>query len=316
MIELILTGALALLLLGALLAPFEALGSWAGWFGEEDVRDWQDAQPFLPQPGSSEPTAPYYLVYLSGIGAISGDSIPAEEVPFLDLLEDRLAEAVLIRDVFPYSVANRGLTGQRLFARLWRLIERLRMRNPGVLLAHLINLRNLFQVAVSVDRRYEAIYNLGVAGEIAEALRRQGYGGEPIALIGWSGGGQIAVGATTYLARLTRAPIYVISLGGVLSADAGLLHLRRLYHLFGDEDPVQGLGQYVFPGRWPVARRSPWNRARREGRITCINLGPIRHNAPRNYFDPAHRLPDGRTCAERTCDAIMDALAEAGLHAA
>lgn len=152
----------ALLLLTAVLAPFEAMGWWAGWTHA-------DAAEEAPEPADdvADPAGPaeHYVVYLSGIGAISGTSTPEEEVRFLDLLDPPLPGARLIRDVFPYSVTSMGLNGQRAFGGLWRAIEGVRLRNPDALLPFRINVRNTCQVVVSADPRYGPVYNLGVARE-------------------------------------------------------------------------------------------------------------------------------------------------------
>ena len=45
--------------------------------------------------------------------------------------------------------------------------------------------------------------------------------GEPITLIGYSGGAQVALGAVTYLKYALDAPIEVISISGVVSGNNG-----------------------------------------------------------------------------------------------
>jgi hypothetical protein len=203
-----------------------------------------------------------------------------------------------------------------MFARLWRWLEQRRLRDRGGVLLFLINIRNMFQVAVSADSRYGPIYNFGVAQEVVRGLCRHGYqigSGKPVTLIGWSGGGQIAIGATTYLYGLLGAPIRVISVGGVLSSDPGILSLAHLYHLYGTKDPVQGAGAVLFAGRWPMEQQSPWNRALAAGRITLTSLGPIVHAGPRNYFDTERSMPDGQIYADRTRHELLNALDAAGV---
>src|SRR5829696_2516035 len=252
MITLLLIGAVALLLLPGVLAPLESLGWWAGWFGEQPANDDLDDDAIGDPTGQGTPHT-HYLVYLSGIGAISGTSVPAEELPFLQALRAYLPGTAVIDEVFPYSVTNLGLTGDRALASVWSWIERLRFKNPDTLLGLFVNLRNVFQVAVSADPRYGPMYNLGVAEEIWRYLRRHGYppgGGEPLTLVGWSGGGQVAIGAATFLAPRLAAPLRVISLGGVLSDDPGLSSVEHLYHLYGSKDQVQALGGVLYAGRW------------------------------------------------------------------
>jgi hypothetical protein len=316
MITLLLIGAVALLLLPGVLAPLESLGWWAGWFGEQPVSD-DDRVDGAGGASTGHDTPPtHFLVYLSGIGAISGTSVPAEELPFLQALRAYLPGTAVIDEVFPYSVTNLGLTGDRALASVWRWIERMRLKNPDTLLALFVNLRNVFQVAVSADPRFGPIYNLGVAEEIWRYLRRHGYppgGGAPVTLVGWSGGGQVAIGAATFLAPWLAAPLRVISLGGVLSDDPGLSSITHLYHLYGSKDPVQALGGVLYAGRWPIMRQSRWYRFRAAGKLTTICLGPFTHNGKGNYFDARHSLDDAETYAERTLTQVIDVLAGEGL---
>ena len=149
MISMLLFGLLALIFVSAALAPLESLGWWA-WSGDKPPTPEQ-----LEAVAEAEPVAEsdkdFYLVYLSGIGAISGTSVPAEEYPFIDGLRKRLPKAEIISDIYPYSVTNNGLTGQRAFAWLWRGLEKIG-QTPGSKLAIMtmvINLRNAFQLFVT-----------------------------------------------------------------------------------------------------------------------------------------------------------------------
>ena len=121
MISLLIIGIFALIFVSAALAPMESLGWWAGWGKTPKKHEISAAE----AGGSREPEADYYLVYLSGIGAISGTSVPAEEYPFIYGLNKRLAKGKVISDIYPYSVTNNGLTGQRGFAWLWRGLEKI-----------------------------------------------------------------------------------------------------------------------------------------------------------------------------------------------
>jgi hypothetical protein len=309
MITLLLFGALALLLISAALAPISALGWWAGWFGEHEPPR-KPAMPAKTTP-ADQSSAPHYMVYLSGIGAISADSVPEEEIKWLATLEQRIGNSYLVRDVFPYNVVGAGLTSERFFNRMWKYIEQLRLKNPAVILGNLINARNVLQVAVSADPRYGPIYNLGIANEITESLQRHGYrlgSGTPVTLIGWSGGGQISLGATTFLSGMLKAPIRVISIGGVMADDPGLISVAHLYHFYGSNDPIQALGSQIYAGRWPIFKQSVWNRALAQGKITLTELGPFSHNGSDNYFSWDAVTPTGQSYAEVTIDAIIGAL--------
>jgi hypothetical protein len=320
----LLIGLLLLLLIAAALAPLESLGWYAGWYNTDELPDAERMAQRRAQELQDEPPAPQagaYLVYLSGIGAISGSSIPDEELPFLERLAARTPQAILTHDVFPYSATNTGLTVQRAFARLWQWLERYRVARPSGLLPFLINVRNLFQVLVSADKRYGPVMNYGLSRAILRSVLQRGYDlrqRRPIVVLGSSGGGQMAVGAALFLRHVTGAPIYVISVGGVNASDPGLDAVEHFYHLYGSRDSVQALADTLFPGRWPRATGSEWHRALREGRVSLIELGPLQHNMKEHYFDDLARLPDGISYLNATVEAIgqiVDSLAVAATEA-
>jgi len=275
---------LFLFLIAAVFAPLESLGWWAGWSGKPkrleeivkgEVVDVSDQAP--------PPEAEYFVVYLSGIGVASADGLAPDEIDFINQLEAIMPEAAIITDVFPYSVNKNPLTGQRALTPLWNKVREMQAKNPDSLAAIItINIRNLLQVLVSADPRYGPIYSVGVVEEIARSLARHGYrlgSHKPVHLIGFSGGGQISVGATPYLSPMIDAPVYVISVGGVISDDPGIKHVGHLTHFYGEKDPLQKLGEILWSGRWPVMPQSDWNRAMAKGRISMIDLGPMAHNS-------------------------------------
>ncbi len=314
---LLLTGLVAAIMIMALSAPFESLGWWAGWFGEKEAPKEQNPAdaPIVPE---TDKSVNNYLVYLSGIGAITDESIPDEEIKWLAALGERIPGTKLVTEVFPYSVTNAGLTSNRAFSWLWRRVEQMRLKNPTAASAMVVNLRNVFQVTVSADPRYGPIYNYGVAREIVRALRAHGYplnSGKPVTLLGWSGGAQISVGTATFLKQMLDAPIWVLSIGGVMADDPGLDKIEHLYHFYGEKDPIQGLGGKMYAGRWPIFPQSTWNRAMAEGRITLTSLGPLTHMGKGNYFDWETATPDGSNHAELTLRSVTNALIRAGLWA-
>ena len=302
-----------LLLIAGALAPFESLGWWAGWFGRpaEKVSATVADQNKPAQQGNTE--AKHYLVYLSGIGAISGDYLDPTEIELCDELEARFPGTALVKDVFPYAMNNRGLTSQRLFTSMWKRIEQLKMEGKGLLVS-LVNVRNVFQVAVSADRRYGPIYNYGTAEVIYAGLLRQGYpvgSGKPVTIIGYSGGCQIALGSAKYLqSMLEGTPLFIISLGGVMADDPGLDFIQHLYHLYGTRDPVHKIGQIAYAGRWPILPYSPWNRAKTDGKITSNAIGSIGHAGSKGYFSDKSQLENGQRFLDRSVDAITQVLHE------
>ena len=323
---------LLLLLIAAALAPFESLGWWAGWFGQpaEQESKLTPAEEISGKPDRQTlAEAEHYLVYLSGVGAISGDFLEPCEVELCNRLAARFPSTAVVKDVFPYAMNNRGLTGQRLFAWMWRRIKQLKLEGKH-LLANLINVRNFFQVLVSADRRYGPIYNFGTAEVIRDGLLRQGYrvgSGKPITIIGYSGGGQVALGAAQYLqemllgthgvpervsipSQLPFLSLKIISLGGMMTADPGLDNIEHLYHLYGTKDPVQKLAALFYPGRWPIIPHSPWNRAKAQGKITRIEVGPIGHYGSKGYLSVTSHLGNGQRFLDRSVDSIAQVLAQ------
>lgn len=308
---------LGLLFIMALVSPLEALTWWAGWSSQapspgrlsEEVREEIEEQAERKSEAGTRPR--FYLVYLTAIGGVSAEELSHRERVFLETLAEALPEAVIINDVYPFSVTNNPLTGERMFGWLWRKIHEKRKTITGGILASFIFARNLFNVAVSADPRYGPINNAGVAREIAKSLYRRDYpleGDIPVVTMGWSGGGQIAVGVAPFLRLGMDAPVYVVSIGGVLTDDPGIAFVEHLWHLQGEEDRFPLIGDILFPGRWPFIKNSAWNRFKRAGKLTVITPGPMIHTGKGDYFDPNATLPNGQTFVERTVEVIRDAV--------
>lgn len=305
---------LVAVVLSAFLAPFETLWWWATRSAAEGHHDEDRARRSLDALPSGTVEASSYLVYVSGVGSLSPDVNPHGEKPLLDSIADELDGIAIVSHVYPYDMENVGLTEGRWSSAWWRLIVRLRRSHLGGLAQVLINLRNTFRVMVSADQRYGPVYSLGIARVIWEELLRAGYrpgARKPIVLLGWSGGAQIALGAVWYLAA-TKAPVYLISLGGFMNGDPAVNRVRHLWHLEGSRDHVQSLAQ-VLPGRWPWRRHSRWQQAVAEGRITVEDIGPLKHLGRGSYLSSGVTLADGRTGRQTTIAAIADALVGEGL---
>ncbi|MBD2231738.1 CAAX protease [Phormidium tenue] len=306
--DLIWIGAIALVV-GAMLAPLEALGWWAGWYSDDGA----SAQPSqTPQTDRTPAKLPRrYIVYLDGINQSTADYQPTV-ARYLDELDHSLpADITLVKGLISYSVLNRSLTENRPLAFFWRGVETL-TRRLGPWVGMIINIRNILIVAVSADQRFGPIYNQGVAQQVYESLLENGYpaqGGIPLTLIGYSGGGQIAVGIVPFLKRALGAPIEVISLAGVIGGNGRVMEAEQLYHLVGSRDPVERLGPIMFPRRWAIAPLSYWNRAKRKGKISFISLGPVGHQVPGGVLDDQAFLPDGRSHLQQTLDLTLDIVA-------
>lgn len=321
-------GVVAIVFAG-LLAPLESLGWWAGWYGDDlDVGQASclsspnpNPQTPTPNPQSSNPNPQKlsrYIVYLDGIGQ-SGEEYTPDVEDFLTAFKAVLPQDIkFIQGLMMYSVLNKPLDEDRPLAFLWRLADKMRWSNPAALLGVVLNLRNVFIVAVSADQRYGPIYNQGIAQVLYNGLIAQGYqpgSGVPITLIGYSGGGEMSVAAGPYLKRATGASIDVISLGGVMSANNNFLKLEHLYHLVGEKDTVERIGPIIFPGRWKWFFLSYWNRAKRKGKISIISLGEVGHQVPGGMMDPNAFLPDGRSYLQQTIEVILQVLEGKALRA-
>jgi hypothetical protein len=285
---------LGVLLVMLFLSPFESMRWWAGWSDDQVANSAPAAQPdaaaaAAPAQGESEAR---YVVWLSGIGSIPGQTEDPFEVAFLAELRKRVPGVVIVDDAFAYSVRDNPLAGKRMLDGAWRTARRDQEEGKvNVLLGTAIQLRNTLQVAVSADGRYGPIYNLGLAEAVGKRLVALGYplgSGKPVVLIGYSGGGQVAVGSARFLKAWLAAPITVISIGGVISADPGLKSVDHLYHLQGQKDPIPGVGGAFFVGRWPLVRYSYWNKAASAGKVTTIPTGPMGHMAEPGYFGSEH----------------------------
>ncbi|MCB9158792.1 MAG: hypothetical protein H6644_02880 [Caldilineaceae bacterium] len=305
-----------LLLLGLLLvaaaffAPFEALGWWSGW----TERSLQPTRTDLREAVHAPVDASYFIVYLTGVLGFEGGSGAAKETALIREIAAGLPDdAVMISDVFPYSVSNNPLNGERIFAKLWRWIDARRKQQKSEVNAYnaLIIARNVLQVAVSADPRYGPLSNAGVAREIARSLLRHGYptnSGMPIYLIGYSGGGQISVGVARYLHVAFNASIRIVSLGGFYSDDPGIAYVARIDDLQGSRDPLPWVGTLLYPGRWRLLAYSAWNRARRAGKFHAIPSGPMAHFGDADYFSRESTLPDGEIYANRTAALAVAAI--------
>jgi hypothetical protein len=302
---------LLLLFIIALLSPLETLGWWSGWSRRHLAGE--SAEEPADRPATPNATATF-VVFLTGILGFESGVAGGREMRLMAEIAGRLPDdVVLIDDVFPYSVSNNPLNGDRLFARLWRWVDKRRRdaRSLVNLYNGLIVTRNLFQVAVSADPRYGPLTNVGVAREIARSLLRHGYPpgkGKPIHIVCYSGGGQIAVGAARYLNKELAAPVRIVSLGGVISDDPGIAYVDRLVHLQGTKDVVAPVGFLLYPGRWPLLRHSAWNEALRDGRITVIKPGPMTHFGRSDYFSNKATFDSGTTYAQRIAEMTADVI--------
>jgi hypothetical protein len=214
----------------------------------------------------------------------------------------------VIDEVFPYSVLGVGLDDERrLFDRFWRWL----MAHPGLIYL-LINVRNLWQVLVAADRRYGPTIGAGLAGRIGIALLQHGYqlGSDvPVTLIGSSGGAQMGLSAAPYLARALKAPLRMISLGGVMNGDSAVLRFQHLDHLYGTKDLVVKIMPQIYPGRWSCNRLAPWHTAVARGIYRERAIGAFTHTGPGGYFDSHSFTPNGNDHSSHSALMVCEQIA-------
>ncbi len=290
-----------------LLTPLEALTWWAGWYEPEPLQYTGTLVRDIPK----ETTVSRYVIYLDGINQGSSAYLPEVEQLLNSLAAATPDEISIVKGIMPYSATNRPLTADRPLAFLWRIVESFALKNPANPIGLIINIRNVFAVAVSADPRYGPLQNQGLAQVLFDSLVSVGYplGSQiPVTLIGYSGGGQMSMGAVSFLKQALQSPVEVISLSGVISGNTGAVQVDRLYHLVGNQDGVERLGPIMFPGRWALMFLSNWNCAKRRGKISFVSLGPVGHNGETGPMGEGKVLPDGRTPLQQTVDIMTGIL--------
>jgi hypothetical protein len=310
-------GFLGVLAVLAMAVPITVLVWWAGWTQRAETE--QDAGAAQAATGGAHvraarastaaPSSGPFLVYFSGVGDISDAYQSRYEDELLDAVKSRAPGLVVITDVFGFSINNLSMTSQRRLGWFWTWVHDIRLAkgSPFQRAGVLINLRNILHISVSADARYGPIYNYGVAEMTLQSLLRHGYvlgSGAPVALLGFSGGGQIALATAGYVQRTLRAPVQVITMGGIMNASGSLRDITRLTVLYGTGDNVQKIPDWIFPARWPWPKNNAWNRARQAGKIERICLGPMQHTKRNSYLDGTVYVADGRSYRDVTADAI------------
>lgn len=284
-----------LLLIWGTLAPIGTLVWWLSQSAEslglkkQEPKRLQASNPAKPK--SAKPTIDCYIVYLPGVGDFSANQLSAGEEFFLNRLEQLHPNCVTVRDVFPYSVANKDLGGERRLAPLWKAAETADgwFKNADIL----IKIRNLWRFAIAADDRYGVVYGQGIATTVIDRMNAvhpiPQSPKQPINLIllGTSGGVQVALGAVPYLHDRLPATLTVVSAGGTFDGEAGFETADQVYHLKGQRDWVEGIPRVVFSSRWSWTVGSPFNQAKQQGRYHFLESGNHTHDGDQGYFGQA-----------------------------
>ncbi|TYC01036.1 hypothetical protein FXF53_12600 [Micromonospora sp. WP24] len=289
---LLLAGIGPVLLAEALLARYEVLAYAAGWRTPTTT-----LPKGMPHARGAEPDRPpgAYLVYLDGIGKRRFHDTRDGGRLVKSLIEGA-PELRVLGQVQPYSPLANPLANRPV----WRWLR----RRVGLLLF----LHNVMQIFVAADRRYRPLYNRAVGSQIAAQLRLAGYqpeSGIPVVLLSYSGGAQVATGAVGELWAQLRSPLWLITLGAFHNGANDISHAQHLDQLTSAGDRIERVGTWIFPQRWRLFRRSGWNRAARDGKITVHRLDPATHVGPLSYISPQARLADGRSHLDRTAATVI-----------
>lgn len=291
---------LAILLLPVLVAPFET----AGWWTQRRQR--HQVLPIVPARAPEGTRA--QLVYFTGVAGYSGEFLARREAALLERIKTAFPDMTVHSEVFPYSVNNNPLNGERAFARLWEWLHKWRLKVPNNVFDALIVARNIGQLLVSADPRYGPFYNKG----LAEVLRARLDPALPTVFLAYSGGAQMAIGAAGPYAQSHTAPLHLVALGGVFTDDPGVRRFESVTQLVGTADRyIVKLGGLLFPGMWRWMVWSPWNRYRRSGRFTTLLSGPHWHVGKKDYFSfkPVSG-EDGSTYADACWQVLEPRLSE------
>jgi len=306
--SLLLTG-VVLFLMSIAASALETLFWWAGWSQRANVN-------LLPGPSDlphDMPEADSYLVYLSGAGTMDPARMDNKEVEFLTQMHTRLPGSAILSDIFPYSPTNNTLVGDRRLAPFYSYVlaaRKTRKRNiPQRLGIHFAQFRNVLQVGVSGDLRYGPYYNFGIAQVIVASLLRHGYrigSARPVIMVVISGSGQISAGCAPMLKQMIRRPVWIVSVGSILTAEPGILDVEHVYHLSGSKDFTQHLGKILWRHSWPIFPNSAPHLFRRQGRLTVVDVGPMKHMQRGDYMSRSVRLPNGQRHVDKTADVVAE----------
>lgn len=246
-----------------------------------------------------------YVLFLSGVGRASSYTYSRREQGILRRLADLCPNSVILDDVFAYSINNLPLTENRVLSIFWRWAfrQKFKKRKVNALLGYLINLRNIMQVATSGDRRYAHAYNTAFSNVLTHHLKSYGYdlrNPKPVILISYSGAGQIAAGAVEPLRIRHGLPVYSLMLACFFTEGPGISAANHVWEFVGSLDKAYQLFRAFTPSRWLRPLPNAWSDYFRQGRVTRIDMGAMKHTGRGGYLDRNSTLPDGTSFIDFT----------------
>lgn len=295
LLELLVWAGFVLVVVVALVGVYSVMADfvfWEGWM--QGLADPSDL--FPEKSGSQPPDHRHYLVYLDGIHQ-SEECHPPRVSEFLECLDDAIAEdTLLVKGIEAYTITNVGLRSTLLAGWFWQRLFSLQEHHPNGLVRFLcafcVQANNVIKVGISSDRRYGPVMNYELALKIARRLGLMGFHpshAARVVLVGYSGGGEMAIGTAEILQQLCRVPVQVITVCGVFSGNGSLERVEDVAMVVGSRDPVAALGRLAYPGRLPLLFLSNWNRWQRLHRLHRYPIVGMSHNGSTGPFSVAFR---------------------------
>ncbi|WP_413746013.1 alpha/beta hydrolase [Synechococcus sp. MIT S9507] len=238
----------------------------------------------------------HYVVYLDGIHQ-SEESHPPRVSDFLGCLEESIAEdTMLVKGIEAYTITNAGLRSTTFAGWLWQRLFALQEHHPNGLVrficAFCVQANNVIKVGISSDRRYGPVMNYELALKIARRLDAIGFRphqASRIILVGYSGGGEMAIGTAEILQQLCRVRVQVITICGVFSGNGELESVNDVAMVVGSQDPVAAFGRIAYPGRLSFLPLSNWNCWQRHHSLQRYMIEGMSHNGSSGPFSTAFR---------------------------
>ena len=292
--ELLVLAAVLIVVLVALVGVYSVMVDfvfWEGWVhGLPDPRDL-----FPPSPEKDSPHR-HYLVYLDGIHQ-SEENHPPRVSEFLQILEQSIDhDSLLVKGIEAYTITPVGLRSTPFAHWFWHRLFALQEHHSNgfvrFLCAFCVQANNVIKVGISSDRRYGPVMNYELALKIARRLNALGFHpsrAARVVLVGYSGGGEMAIGTAAMLQKLCHVPVQVITVCGVFSGNGDLETLDHVAMVVGEKDPVAAFGRIAYPGRSPLLPLSNWNRWLRHGRLHRYVIPSMNHNGNAGPFSAAYR---------------------------
>lgn len=292
--ELFLWGAVLVLVVVALVGTYSVMADflfWEGW-----LNGLPDPSHLFAAPAADDRGHRHYLVYLDGIHQ-SEECHPPRVSEFLDTLEQAIeADALLVKGIEAYTIMPVGLRATAYARWFWERLFALQEHHPNGLVRFLcafcVQANNVIKVGISSDRRYGPVMNYELALKIARRLEAIGFHpsrAARVVLVGYSGGGEMAIGTAAMLQKLCHVPVQVITVCGVFSGNGDLSSVDHVAMLVGSRDPVAALGRLAYPGRLPLLPLSNWNRWQRTRPLHRISIEGMNHNGASGPFSIAFR---------------------------